>query len=143
MAKKLERLSKWPMMTRRVPSDSFVLKVVDEDGTVTEYHPHEGEWVEFNKKVRPAQMRLFLDFQGIDVKVLKGMVELWEKSKLLLSQVVHAWTWCGPDGEPYPEPYKRPEAFEDLLDEEVGWLLNTFVEPGTAPKNSPTASSDS
>ncbi len=128
----------WPQMNRRVPSDDFEIVEGEE-----KFHPHEGEFVEFRRKVSPGDVRIMAEFAPTDVPDLKSTIQNYDLICKLLARVVVAWDWTGPEGEKYPVPHNNPEAFVDITDDELGYLMRKFQEPLVVQKNLSAESSPS
>jgi len=128
----------WPKLNRRVETDDFEML----DGEQV-YHPHEGEWVEFRRKIAPADIKVMADFSTSDAPGLRETVQNFDLICKLLARVVIDWNWTGPDGEAYAKPHNDPKAFEELSDDELGYLMRKFQEPLTVPKNTSGESSAS
>jgi hypothetical protein len=116
--------------TRPVPSDDYVLTV---DGV--EYHPHEGEQVEFIGSTTVGEMQAFNRFRRLSVSIdaVKGeadeaqkinelMDPAFEQLCELLARRLVRWSWTDDAGRPLPQP-DAPEVLKALCAEEVYYLL--------------------
>lgn len=96
-----------------------------EDGKIVEtgepINLHENEWV----KIFP----IITIKESLALGTFRNSVEEGELSVAMdsicesLAKRVVDWNWTGIDGEPLAKPYKNPEVFKELYNEEVLWLI--------------------
>lgn len=117
----------------RVPSDECVVLVGG-----TEYHPHEGEWVELVPGLRAADYILSIELSTVrsDLKAAEGdsgreaierqnalLRRYYESASELLARRVRAWSWTDDYGQPLPQPDGTPAPFLALRPDELGYLI--------------------
>ena len=121
--------------TIRVPADGCAVHIgrVIREGAILDpgqdFYPHTGEWVEL---VPVNSIREFIAMGdvsgGSSVKAgdeVRAMGEAFTRLCQEIARRVVRWNWTDPhDGTPLPQPYKRPDVIESLLDDEVIWLLS-------------------
>ncbi len=107
------------------------------DGKVTNegtpYRIHEGEkvWVlpvnNLRESLALAHFGAF-DNEGSDDDRRESMLALERSLDDICSQLskrVVKWDWTDMMGEPLPQPYRNPQVFHDLTEDEILWLVAT------------------
>ncbi len=106
---------------RRVDGATFV-QVVDE----AEYHPHEGEWVDFRRGFSWGYMMAQQELINAKDNTGKRIVAWTHVVESLVDNIV-AWSLTDDEGKPLPQPYHNAEAFRSLSNEELLWLESNVV----------------
>lgn len=73
-----------------------------------------------------AEMATFadIDFKDNPVEAMK----VFGRIGAVLSQVIIAWDWMDEDGEALPQPKNNPPVFEELMLDELMWLIEKMAE---------------
>ena len=128
--------------TRTVPSDDCVIYIgreVSDDGTVINqgkaYKLHEGEWV---KVIPLISVRQFIAWNKLRASLSKDTDRIEQGLDALcreLSNKILDWNWTDFEGNPLPKPFKNPEVFKDISEDELIWLSGALVETPAQRKN--------
>lgn len=129
--------------TRKVKSDDCVIYIgreVDvEKGQITStgtpYYIHKGEWVEVIPLLSIRDYIVWNKLRG----ALSGDTEKMEKAlddlcKGLSNKIVD-WNWTDLSGNKLNKPYKNPDVFKELTEDELIWLSTSLVETKEQRKN--------
>tara|TARA_R110000824_G_scaffold126285_5_gene285818 strand:+ start:2731 stop:3174 length:444 start_codon:yes stop_codon:yes gene_type:complete len=120
-------LKNFKIKPKEIDSSTCVIHIGQkiEDGKIVEtgepINLHENEWV----KIFP----IITIKESLALGTFRNSVEEGELSVAMdsicesLAKRVVDWNWTGIDGEPLAKPYKNPEVFKDLYNEEVLWLI--------------------
>lgn len=134
----------WKVPLRVIPADDMPVKVMieveNDDGSFdwvqdTQYL-HAGESVSLAPAVSMATMfttaglALFGAEGGREGS--KRMVQSAADLFVRLGDCVADWDLTGLDGAPLPKPWKNPDAFKVLTDDEIAWLVQRLT--GQEPK---------
>ena len=121
MSDKSEKKIKSLPPPRRVEGVTFV-QTVDS----VEYHPHEGEWVDFRRGFSWGYM---MAQQGlVAAKDNTGKrIAAWTDVVKSLAENIVAWSLTDDEGKALPQPYHNPGAFALLTNEELLWLDGNVV----------------
>lgn len=116
---------------RRVYADDLEMEV---DGE--KFHPRRGQWVEYKRGVTWGYFMAQLELTRLRERENEptGAMVAWERLVQRLQENVVAWDWADEVGNPLPQPYRNPEAFAMLSNDEIAWLNGNVVPE--APKNS-------
>lgn len=142
----------WKVPPREVPADSMPVKVKVVDpktGDLVDQTMflHEGEAVWFAPAVSMGTLftTAGLALYGSDGgrEGARRMVESAQELFRRLADCVADWNLTGLDGAPLPKPWKNPDAFAVLTDDEIAWLVQelTGQEPKAARGNGSRGSS--
>lgn len=118
--------SKPPIETRRIVVDGDLPQTVN--GTV--YHPHAGEWIDFNEW---PSMGLYIDLKSMGD--LNGTAEQLNQGVQRLAGLISAWEWTNSRGEPYESP-PTAETVKNLPPAEFGWLIAAASREPERPNSS-------
>lgn len=115
---------------QRIPSDDCVVTI-----NGTEYHPHEGEWVEVlaGMTVREYQALSRLVDYGMQLLAAQGEPDEQQQVMRLTDQQMDElcvaladrvldWNWTDLRGRPLPKPDGTPEPLRRLQAQELRWL---------------------
>ena len=86
---------------------------------------HENEWVKVLPVITIKESLALGTFRN-SAKENELSVAMDSICESLAKRVVD-WNWTGIDGEPLAKPYKNPEVFKDLYNEEVLWLITATM----------------
>lgn len=100
-----------------------------------EYHPHAGEFVELKASRTFGGRKPLRDFYNLAVLIAEENVpppdNFEERLAALVTDVVVAWDWTGPDGNVLPLPREDWNAVENALEyAELLWIVEAALRDG-------------
>lgn len=122
---------KFKIKPKKLDSSDCVVHVgqVIENEKITDqgeaYYIHQNEWVTILPVVSMKESFALMSIANIEnAPDAEGSLS---KVCEALSERVMDWNWTDNSGEPLPKPYKNPDVFQDLLNEELIWLITSSL----------------
>jgi hypothetical protein len=113
-------------------------KIVEEGES---FAVHENEWVKIIPVTTMGESLALMNITSIDTETGANAQKSFDVLCESLSKRVVDWNWTGIDNELMPKPYKNPQVFKDLQNEELIWLVSASV--GETPGEQKNESKDS
>ena len=122
---------KFKIKPKKLDSSDCVVhvgQVIENDQIVDQgeaYNIHQDERVEILPVVTMKESFALMSISNLDdTPDAEGSLK---KVCDALSERVMDWNWTDNNGEPLPKPYKNPDVFQNLLNEELIWLITSSL----------------
>jgi hypothetical protein len=118
--------------TKKINSSDCIVhigQVIENDQVVDKGKPyavHENEWVKLLPVITMKESFALMRIANMGDTTSNADESLNEVCQSLANRIVD-WNWTGIDGELLPKPYKNPEVFKDLLNEELIYLITASM----------------
>lgn len=118
--------------TKKIDSSDCIVhigQVIEDDEIVDKGEPyaiHENEWVKLLPVMTMKESFALMKIANMGDTTSNADESLNEVCQSLANRIVD-WNWTGIDGELLPKPYKNPEVFKNLLNEELIYLITASM----------------
>jgi hypothetical protein len=123
---------KFKIPTSKIDSSECVVHTGQhiQDGEIknmgTPHKIHVDEWIEVIPVMTMKESIAMMGISQMGEDVSKAEKSLDALCNALAKRVIN-WNWTGFDGELLPKPYKNPDVFKELHNEELVWLVSASL----------------